>query len=51
LGIDCVFLIVDEPMHLEKALVSADKLMQNAAERIMKLYRIFVWKPLVVMTG
>lgn len=51
LGIDCIFSIVDGPMRLEEALVNADKLMQNAAERVMRLYRISVWKPLVAVTG
>jgi glycerate 2-kinase len=40
MGIDSIFSIVDGVITLENALANSAKLMQNAAERIMRLYKI-----------
>jgi len=40
LGIDSIFSIVDGPMSLEDAMANGGKLLEDAAERVMRLYRI-----------
>jgi len=40
LGIDSVFSIVDGPMSLEDAMINGEKLLEDTAERVMRLYRI-----------
>lgn len=39
-GIDSIFSIMDKPMELEDAIRNAAMLMQDAAERVMRLYRV-----------
>jgi len=38
LGIDAIFSIVDKPMDLQKAMENAPQLLENTAERIIRLY-------------
>jgi glycerate kinase len=40
LGIDCIFSITDGPMSLDNAIENGGKLLQDAAERVMRLYKI-----------
>ena len=40
LGIDSIFSIIDGPMSLEEAMTKGGKLLEDAAERVMRLYVI-----------
>jgi glycerate kinase len=40
LGIDSIFSIVDGPMTLEEAMMNGEKLLEDTAERVMRLYGI-----------
>jgi len=40
LGIDSIFSIIDGPMSLEDAMANGGKLLEDTAERVMRLYRI-----------
>ena len=40
LGIDSIFSIVDGPMSLEDSMMNAEKLLEETAERVMRLYSV-----------